>query len=133
MLRIVCFLGLIALSSGYLISTTKSNGRIAALQALPSYEEMMEEAKKRKEQKRSRPPRAKTTQAPSSVSEPAMKVDIPGYEAPRSDGLPFSDEIYEQMKYIIEKLTRKIKDDESLTQEELTKLSSAVETVIADF
>lgn len=48
------------------------------------------------------------------------------------NGFPFSDEIYEHLKYIISKLTARVKQNLPLTPEELERFKIAVDAVIKD-
>jgi len=45
---------------------------------------------------------------------------------------PFNDEIYEHLKFVISKLTAKIKSDISLTPGELVRFKEAVDRIVAD-
>jgi hypothetical protein len=121
----------LSLSSGYqrngLLSSLRSSRKVTTAQHMASYEEMMEQATLKKQQRTgSLPPRKVPAAAPATT--------IPGYNPPKvsTGGLPFNDAQYDDLKYIIEKLTRKIKSDVSLTPEELIKFENAVEAVIAD-
>jgi hypothetical protein len=49
-----------------------------------------------------------------------------------TSGLPFDDATYSHMKYVIEKLTGKLRSDISLSPEELIRFKKSVEEIIAD-
>ena len=49
-----------------------------------------------------------------------------------ASGLPFDDATYSHMKYVIEKLTGKLRSDISLSPEELIRFKKSVEEIIAD-
>jgi len=128
MTRLSLFLSLflfISLSSAFKRNGVFSSKKLTTSQQMASYEEMMEQAKLKKTKGRA-PPR----KAPSGP----VATSIPGYTPPKEStgGLPFNDRQYNDLKYIIEKLTGKIKSDISLSPEELTKFENAVEAVIAD-
>jgi hypothetical protein len=46
--------------------------------------------------------------------------------------LPFNDATYENMKYVIEKLTARMKSETPLTKDELRKFESAISAIITD-
>ena len=48
------------------------------------------------------------------------------------NGLPFTDELYDYLIFVIQKLTSKIKDGRSLDQEELIKFEKAINIIISD-
>ena len=49
-----------------------------------------------------------------------------------ASGLPFDDATYAHMKYVIEKITGKLRTDISLSPEELIRFNESVEEIIAD-
>lgn len=60
-----------------------------------------------------------------------LEAPIPSLKGNRG-GLPFSDEMYEHLKFAIEKLSARIKSDAALTPQELDKLRLAVDRIILD-
>lgn len=110
-----------------------------------SYEKMLEAAKL----KRSQPQEPEST-VPSMVPTPSRSSTIPSSPAPKlgavqsvssvpspasnpnNNGLPFNDNMYEKLKFVIGKLTAKIRSDASLTEKELLDFEAAIETIIAD-
>jgi len=49
-----------------------------------------------------------------------------------SNGLPFTDEIYEHLKYVISKLSTRMKSQNPLTNEEFDKFSKSISAIIDD-
>jgi len=49
-----------------------------------------------------------------------------------SNGLPFDDKLYDHMKYVIEKITFRMKNPKVLTPEELIKLEMSIDAIIRD-
>jgi len=47
-------------------------------------------------------------------------------------GLPFTDELYEDLKFVVGKLTAKIKSDTSMTSEDLEKFRLSVNNILSD-
>jgi hypothetical protein len=108
---------------------------------LGSYEKMLQQARQKKVQNIN-----KSTQSSSSsveisrdfnpqqtVKETVKQVKITPVviTKPKSE-FPFDDELYEHLKYVINKLTSKIKSDISLNEEELVKFERSVEVILAD-
>ena len=63
-------------------------------------------------------------QAPLEAPIPSL-VGNPG-------GLPFSDEMYSHLKFVIEKLSARMKGETALTFDELTKFKDSVERIVLD-
>lgn len=103
-----------------------------------SYDQKMEEARQRKASRSDAPPPPSSPPAapaaPSAVSQksPYGEVTIPGYTPPPTGGLPFSDDMYDHLKFVISKMTEKIKRDVSLSPQELDRFEHSVEMIIKD-
>ena len=52
--------------------------------------------------------------------------------APNPNGLPFDDEMYDHLKYTIDKITQRMKSPKLLTSDEIRRFDNAVEAIIAD-
>jgi len=61
---------------------------------------------------------------PKPTSAPEKKLN--------KSGLPFDDTMYENMRFVIEKLTAKLRSDISLSPEELIRLKKSVNAIIID-
>ena len=120
------------------------------LHAAKSYEEMLAEARARKQVQRSIPPSVvNTASSTSGLKATASVVSVSRVDTPsvareatqptsapttrkEKSNLPFDDEIYEHLKFVISKLTAKIKSDVSLTPDELVRFKQAVDRIVAD-
>jgi hypothetical protein len=90
------------------------------------YQAKLQEGKMLRQLKKSNPS--------ASIAKPDLKADTlvlqPKSEA--SSALPFDDEIYEHLKFVISKLTAKIKHDQSLSHVELEKFRDSIVKIMAD-
>jgi len=96
-----------------------------------SYQQMLQRAKSGGSppaQPVQQPPRVQQQQqsplAPAETPIPSLRGN-PG-------GLPFNDEMYDELKYAIEKLTGRMKNDVPLTWEEVKRFKVAVDRIIID-
>jgi len=48
------------------------------------------------------------------------------------DGLPFSDEIYAHLRYVIEKISGRMKNETPLTRDEIDKLKESIHAIMED-
>lgn len=147
MLRFLFVVVLIGLCHGFFhpvtnsirTSTTDTNNK--PLQMAKSYKEMLEEAKLKKAMKASGAPT--TPSMPVSPSVPSTPVPstpvatntatTASSSAKKSTGkYQFNDEMYDHMKFVISKLTDKIKSGISLTPQELERFSQSVDAILAD-
>lgn len=103
-----------------------------------SYEKMLEAARQRRAGLQSapsnpQPSRAEPPRATQARVEPTPSPTVTQRkEVANDNGLPFSDDLYEHLKYVITKLSGKIKLDISLTPAELDQFEQSIETIIAD-
>jgi hypothetical protein len=81
------------------------------------------------------------TTVPQSVPEPSSSPRSEAHVVPSatvtsssssSNGLPFSDEMYEEIKFCIGQLTKRIKSKESLSPADISSLERSVHAIIAD-
>lgn len=72
-------------------------------------------------------PAPQATQAAS-----AAPTEAPKKKRKSNNGLPFDDEIYNHMKFVMEKLGQRMRNEEALSYVELNRLETAVEAIIAD-
>jgi hypothetical protein len=93
-----------------------------------SYDKMLEQARLRKQEGQSR---ALSSVAPAHVA-PTKKEPIEISKSSKLEGFPFNDHIYNQLKFVIAKLTGKIKSDITMTPDELVRFETAIEEIIAD-
>ena len=70
----------------------------------------------------SRPTAAATSTATATKKSPVKN----------SNGLPFSDELYEHMKFVVTKLTGRMKAGQPLSQEEFARFQSSVQSILSD-
>lgn len=105
------------------IDVIKTNYKIRSLHA--TYEEMMEQAKIRKQQRQTGNTISQTVyKKPSAISSPVVEK--------KKSNLPFDDDMYEHLKFVIAKLTTKIKSDISLTPDELSRFKESIDCIISD-
>eukprot|EP00981_Chlorochromonas_danica_P015842 scaffold14709_cov268-Ochromonas_danica.AAC.5 len=105
-----------------------------------SYQKLLEQAKLRRQQGHSSNPSIKSPAPSLTSSRTAPTVLTPVEASPPSiassprvnNGLPFDDHIYDQLRFVISKLTAKIKSDVSLSKEDLLRFEEAVEEIVAD-
>ncbi|KAJ1438573.1 hypothetical protein B484DRAFT_444480 [Ochromonadaceae sp. CCMP2298] len=69
--------------------------------------------------------------APVAIHSVASGTSEPR-ERGSNGGLPFDDELYEHLKFVIFKLTKKIKSEESMTAEELERFRHSISEILAD-
>mmetsp|Transcript_29073 Transcript_29073/g.41484 ORF Transcript_29073/g.41484 Transcript_29073/m.41484 type:complete len:226 (+) Transcript_29073:9-686(+) len=101
---------------------------------LASYEQMLEQAKARKSQPQQNintPVKVAQTITVKKDPKPTTPVVAPQRKINKS-GLPFDDSMYENMRFVIEKLTAKLRNDISLSPEELIRLKKSVRAIISD-
>ena len=91
---------------------------------------MLQQAKLMKE-KGNNNQRAKSITPVTSTRAPIEKKSAPSNKR-SNDGLPFSDEMYSHLKYVIEKISGRMKNETPLTREEIEKLKESVDAIIAD-
>lgn len=91
---------------------------------------MLQQAKLMKENGNNNP------RVKSATPVTAPRASIEKKSAPSTkrstDGLPFSDEMYSHLKYAIEKISGRMKNETPLTKEEIEKLKESVDAIIAD-
>lgn len=127
----LCFLLIIAYASAFY---HESGLKVRQpLKLSMSYEKMLEQARLRKQQG-SQPNAAPVPVAPRQEVERRAPVSKPQSVQVSSDSgdAPFSDDMYEHLKFVISKLTNKIKSDVSLTESELTRFEESVDAILAD-
>lgn len=116
-------------------SCSSQSFTLRPLHAAKSYEEMLAEARSRKQvQQRAGPPSVVSVSrvdTPPVAREATQSTSSPTTRKEKSN-LPFDDEIYEHLKFVISKLTAKIKSDISLTPDELVRFKQAVDRIVAD-
>lgn len=101
------------------------------LSSLLGYKEMLAASKAGRgqlQQKQQRPAAAEP--ATSQVTMPPPAATAP--RKPSPDGLPFDDEMYDNIKYAIDKITGRVKSPNVLTTAELQKFENAILAIIAD-
>lgn len=131
-------------------SCSSQSFTLRPLHAAKSYEEMLAEARARKQVHRSSPPSVvNAASSTSGLKATASAVTVSRVDTPsvareatqptsapttrkEKSNLPFDDEIYEHLKFVISKLTAKIKSDVSLTPDELVRFKQAVDSIVAD-
>jgi hypothetical protein len=91
---------------------------------------MLQRAKLAKAQKNGALPPA-VPSAVTSVSKPAA-ISPAVSPIAQSNSLPFSDEMYDNFKFVIAKLSGRMKSDAPLSTEDFAKYKAAVEAIIAD-
>ena len=91
-----------------------------------SYQEMLRKA----QENRGVPPSSLQQQQQQAEKAP-LEAPIPSLTGNRN-GLPFSDEVYDHLKFAIEKLSARIKSDTALTPQELDRLKLSVDRIILD-
>ena len=101
---------------------------------MATYQEMLEQAKLRKQ---GQVPPSPPASRPSAPPKKAVQNSTPISNAPKprkinADGLPFDDKIYAHMKFALEKLSGRLKSKTALTQEELAKLEEAITAIKND-
>lgn len=122
-------------------SDTRSFQRSSRLYAQNSYEAMLARAKAEKMKKQPQPVSAAKSVppvAPKAVA-PPVQASAPSMTQPKkstvsvaSNGLPFSDKMYDELKYVIAKLTLRMKSDTPLPAEDIKKFRASVNAIIAD-
>lgn len=127
----LCFLLLIACASAFYQQSGLSVRKMVKISM--SYEKMLEQARLRKQQG-SQPNSAPLPPPPRQ--EPVKSVPVtklqPVLSISDSSDAPFSDDMYEHLKFVITKLTNKIKSDVSLTDIELVRFEESVDAILAD-
>ena len=99
----------------------------------PKYKELLEKAKQAKEGKRGASERAadgpgkKTTSPPPGTGKFSAR-DMASFK----NKVPFSEDIYETIKFTIQTLSNRMKDKQPVTPEVLAKLEDAVEIILQD-
>jgi len=97
-----------------------------------SYQQMLQRAKS------GGSPPAPPVQQPPRVQQQQQQSPLAPAETPipslrgNPGGLPFNDEMYDELKYAIEKLTGRMKNDVPLTWEEVKRFKVAVDRIIID-
>ena len=71
------------------------------------------------------PPAAAAVTGSSSSSSTAVEDDD-------NDGLPFNEEMYDHLKFVIGKLSSRMKSDTPLTREEMSRFQSSCDKIIND-
>jgi hypothetical protein len=105
-----------------------------------SYREALERAKAAKLQKQggavSPPPapvaRAPAPAPPAAPSSSSMTRPAPVAAVPADSGLPFTDDMYEHLKFVIGKLSARMRTDTPLTREELARFQASADRIIDD-
>ena len=101
-----------------------------AMSSRPSYQDMLRRAQDAKAGGSAPPARQQQKAAvPSSIAAPAQQRPAPRANA---DGLPFDDEMYDNLKYAISRLTARIKGDTVLSQDELRKFKDTIDAILVD-
>lgn len=80
-------------------------------------------------------PPAPVRQPPRVVEQPPLapvEAPIPSLKRGNPGDLPFNDEMYDELKYAIEKLTGRMKTDVPLTWDEVRRFKVAVDKIILD-
>jgi hypothetical protein len=136
---IVC--ALIAISTtvihveGYIVQQRGlHSSRSFRLKAKPdSYKQALEQARLAKAQK-SGSPAASVPQVRQPVAPRVAPVQqtAPDDEEEEDNGLPFSDEMYDHLKFVIGKLSTRMKDGVPLSQADLTKFELSCDAIIRD-
>ena len=96
-----------------------------------TYQEMLAAARAAKQAKgnNSNPaPAVKTPPAAPAKPQAVAKVT----QQKNANGLPFNDEMYDHLKFVIEKLAQRMKADKSLTSAEMKKFEASVEAILKD-
>ena len=75
-------------------------------------------------------PMAPKPAAPAYV--PPLEAPMPSMAKGNPSGLPFSDEMYSKLKFVIEKLSGRMKSEAALSWEELEQFKSDVDHIILD-
>ena len=75
--------------------------------------------------------RVKAAAPVAAKKAPVEKKSVPSSKR-SNDGLPFSDEMYSHLKYVIEKISGRMKNEPPLTRDEIKKLKESVDAIIAD-
>ena len=103
----------------------------------PSYLDALARAKAAKGQQM--PPSVASRSPPVSVAPPVaatvMTTSIASSSSSASDdndGLPFNEEMYEHLKFVIGKLSARMKSDTPLTREEMSRFQSSCDKIIND-
>ena len=68
----------------------------------------------------------------SSVSRPAPAAAVAAAAAPADSGLPFSDDLYDHLKFVIGKLSARMRTDTPLTRDELARFQASADRIIDD-
>ena len=120
---VICFLFILR-SYGFTINNGRMS-RVTIKKFSSNYQKMLEQAKLGKQQ-----PARPASIVPKQQSSPSPKQSTSIKS--RNNGLPFSNEMYDHLKFVIECLTAKIKSDTSLSPEQLQKLKVSINAIIAD-
>jgi hypothetical protein len=101
---------------------------------MSSYEDMLAQAKAAKQDgKRSIPP-VKTPppiRRPDAVQSSDAVVKKPSSRP--ANGAPFSDEMYDHLKFVLEKLAARMKSDKPLSVADMKKMEISINAIISDF
>jgi hypothetical protein len=103
-----------------------------------SYREALERAKAAKLQQGGKviPPPAAPVRPTAVVATPATpvvsSVSSSSSSIEADNGLPFSDDMYDHLKFVIGKLSARMKSDTPLTRDELARFQNSCENIIQD-
>ena len=116
-----------------LIACTAYQQRLSllAMSSRPSYQDLLRRAQDAKAGGAAPPPPIRQQQQQQKAP-PAPIQERRSAPQANPDGLPFDDETYDHIKYVISKLTARIKGDTVLSKDELSKFKEAVDAILAD-
>lgn len=131
MLAVIITLVLFSVVSGF--QSLSGLGRLAtvAIRA-QNYQQLLEQAKQRKLATKANPIAQQVVPRTSTNADKTSSGVAIGSAAIGDSDYPFSDEMYEHLKFVITKLTHKIKSDTSLTPEELDRFEDSVIAILLD-
>lgn len=92
-----------------------------------SYQQMLQRAKSGD----GAPAAPVTARSTIQQQEPPLEAPIPSLKG-NPNGLPFSDEVYEHLRFAIEKISGRMKSDKALSWEDIGKLKASIDRIVLD-
>ena len=108
-------------SSRYALRVTQEDNQ-------PKYKELLEKAKQARDEKRSKNKRAN---GPGKTAPPGAGFSVRDMTSFKNK-VPFSEDVYETLKFTIQTLSARMKDKKPIAPEVLEKLEDAVQIILQD-
>lgn len=105
-----------------------------------SYEEMLRKARERRGQPQQPNPsdpalkKEATADPPRKVAPQVQQALVSSSppKKPNKDGLPFDDDMYKHLKFVIEKITARLRSENALSAEDVKKLETSINAILTD-